>query len=146
MEVGNGAEVGKPVDLRTGMQEAFDPTFSTLGHGTRREVAKASLAEGLQTKQPDLLSTTVPLFDASKSFDEQAEGVVDHVTHWPHLDSRAVVVVMIPNPAQGEPGGRTYFNSVFEELPEEDRSENAQYRIPPEYIRGYVDADSGVFV
>jgi len=141
-----GGESAKLSDLRSELKEVFNPSFSTLGHGTRVEAAQEILQQGLRAKQPDLYSTTVPLFDGSKPYEEQVTQVVEQISHWPHLDAKAVVVVMIPNPQEGEQGGSRYFNSVFQELPEPDTGHNTRYLIPPSYIRGYVDVETQKFI
>lgn len=136
-----------PTDLKTELAEIHDPKFSTLGHGTRSpDVAERILKEGLTTQAPDLLSTSVPLIDNSKTWEEQADGVINQIKNWPHLKAGAVIIVMIPNPDEGEVGGKRYFDSVFQELPDEDKSLYAHYYIPRSYIKGYVDVDKGKFI
>src|SRR3989344_3174749 len=75
--VGGGGESLKPSDLKSELREIFNPSFSTLGHGTRVEAAQEILQQGLRAKQPDLYSTTVPLFDGSKPYEEQITQVVE---------------------------------------------------------------------
>lgn len=139
---GTTVESGIPADLRSELKEVFNPSFSTLGHGTRLEKAQEILHQGLRAKHPELASTTIPLFDSSKPYEDQVPQVVEQILHWPHLDEKAVVVVMIPNPQEGEQGGSKYFNSVFQELLEPDTGYNEHYFIPPSYIRGYVDVET----
>ncbi|OGH13578.1 MAG: hypothetical protein A3H50_00180 [Candidatus Levybacteria bacterium RIFCSPLOWO2_02_FULL_37_10] len=79
--VGGGGESLKPSDLKSELREIFNPSFSTLGHGTRVEAAQEILQQGLRAKQPDLYSTTVPLFDGSKPYEEQITQVVEQLSH-----------------------------------------------------------------
>ena len=141
-----GGETVKPSGLSSELREIFNPAFSTLGHGTRVDAAKEILQQGLKAKVPDLDTTAIPLFDSSKPYEDQIPQTIEQISHWPHLDAKAVVVVMIPNPQEGEQGGRRYFNSVFQELPEPDTGYNARYLIPPGYIRGYVDVETNKFI
>lgn len=139
-------ELTPPTNLKTELVEIYDQKFSTLGHGTRPDTAKKILMQGLRTNAPNLLSTCIPLLDNSRSWEEQADGVVNQIQNWPHLKAKAVVIIMIPNPDEGTIGGNTYFNSVFQGLPEADQSLYARYYIPASYIKGYVDVKRGVFI
>ncbi|MBI4157767.1 GNAT family N-acetyltransferase [Candidatus Woesebacteria bacterium] len=131
--------------LKLEIKEVFDPLFSFLGHGTRIEKAEEISRDGLRAKQPDLGTTAIPIFDFSKTYDEQADGVVRQLLNWPHLMSKAVIIIAIPNPTQEEKGGFRYYNSIFKEV-EKDTGYNSPYLIPPGYIRGYVDVDRQIFV
>lgn len=133
-------ELKSPTDLKTELVEVYDQKFSTLGHGTRPAAAKKILEEGLRTQAPALLSTCIPLLDNSKSWEEQADKVLNQIKDWPHLKAGAVIIIMISNPDAGEVGGDRYFNSVFQELPD------AEYLIPTSYIKGYVDVRNGRFI
>jgi len=133
-------------NFKSELKPIFDPLFSTLGHGTRTDAAKQAMEDGLKAKTPDLFSTTIPLFDATKTYEEQVDQVINTLTHWPHLDSKAIVVVMIPNPEEGEQGGSTYFNSVFEELPGGNTEHEERFVVPGKYIKGYVDIEKKEFI
>lgn len=106
--------------LKHELRDTFDPEFSTFGHGTAIEAADKILEEGLRVygrMQPRLDQSAVPLYDSSKSFDEQSDGALQAMFNWPHRirGSGAVVVSMVPNAPEGTVGGRRYFDAVFEE-------------------------------
>lgn len=128
-----------PTQLKEELRNIFDPTLSFLGHGVGGGNPKKIMAEGLKSRFPMLQTTTLPLFDFSKSFDDQVDEVVRKLINWNHNNSKAVVIVAIPNPGKDETGGLRYFNSVFEQV-DEDNGYNLPYLIPQNYIRGYVDA------
>ena len=133
-------------NLKTELKVIFNPLFSTFGHGTRPEAAKEAMNEGLKAREPDLFSTTIPLFNHDKTYEEQANKVINQLEHWPHFNLKAIVIIMVPNPEKEELGGSNYFNSVFEKLPEEDTGYNTQFVIPKEYIKGYFDVGKKQFI
>lgn len=140
------SEGNKP-SLEEQLRVAFDKNFTALGHGTRVEKIDDILNDGLKTRFPELESTTIPIFDNSKTYDEQSQQVVDKITHWPHLDSKAIVIVMIPNaPADAKVGGKRYFNSVMQEIPKDQQNEYAQYVVPPRYVKGIFNVDTNQFI
>lgn len=133
-------------DLQSELKKILDPKYSLLGHGTRPEAAKKSLEEGLRARFPDLGTTTVPLLDSSKPIDEQVNQAVETILNWKHLNSKAIVLIQIPNPPEGSLGGSKYFNSVFKELYEPDTGYKSRYVIPSAYLRGYVDVEARKFI
>jgi hypothetical protein len=134
----------KPIPMKEGLEKVYDPRFSTLGHGTSLEKAQEILRDGLFAAQPSLLSTAVPLFDQSAPLEEQVDSVIGRINNWVHYDKKnAVMVLMLPNPGTDQPGGSEYFNSVFGNKAKDDL---LKYRIPPKYIKGFFDVDSGTFV
>lgn len=142
-----GVEESEPLSLEEALKNIFDPNFSTFGHGTRLEAAKQILMEGLKAKYPGLDTTAISLFDGSRPFDEQVSRVVDTITHWPHLDAKALVVVMIPNKPEGlKVGVNEYFNSVFQRTGEVETGYNTPYVIPQHYIRGIIDVEGRRFI
>jgi hypothetical protein len=109
------------IKLLDELKKIYNPEFSTLGHGAIK-FNDSILKKGLSTAQPDLLSTALPLFDNKKPFEEQADELLNLLTHWPHLDAKNIVIVMIPNPDEDSPvKGRGYFNAVLEELPDNEK-------------------------
>lgn len=142
---GHGAE--KPgSSLREVLRVTFDPKYSTLGHGTWVETAKASLKTGVQAKMNHLGTTAIPLFDMTISYGEQIDGVIQTLSEWPHHHLPAVSIIMLPNPDENEAGGHRYFDSYFEELSGKDTEHNNRYVIPAAYVRGYLDVNQKVFV
>jgi hypothetical protein len=125
----------------------YNPQFSTLGHGTNPQLSEKILRKGLTSEQPDLFSTTYPLFDTEVPYEEQSDKLLNLLTHWPHHDAKAIAIVMIPNPDKDASiKGRAYFNSVFEELPDNERGLHANYVIPFPFIRGVVDVERLKFI
>lgn len=128
------------------LREVFAPNLQFFGHGTRLEVAPRVLEEGLESKHPYLDTTAMPLF-GDEPFEEQPDEVFERFINWPHLESKAVVVIALPHKPQDFKGGITdYLNSAFEELGTEDTGHNTRYVLPSTYIRGYFNAETGKFV
>lgn len=132
--------------MREALSATYDPKYSAVGHGSWVETAKESLKTGMQAKVNHLGTTAIPLFDYSKTYEEQIDDVIQTLTHWPHYNLPAVVIIMIPNPEEGEPGGQRYFDSYFEELPGVDTGYNNRFVIPAQYVIGYVDVEQKVFI
>ncbi|MCK9393229.1 MAG: hypothetical protein WCX30_01705 [Candidatus Paceibacterota bacterium] len=138
--------------LRENLKEIYSFEFSTFGHGTSEECAKKILENGLETKNSNLDETIISLFDSSLPYDKQSDEVFKNILNWKHRDYKYIVTVMIPNPKKDEQGGRNYFNSVFEELPEDKKVDvgiqgaDREYVIPPHFIKGYIDANSLEFI
>ena len=127
----------------------FVPSYSYLGHGTSKRCADSIMKEGLYARCDDLLSTTIPLCDCRSPAMREC---IDKILNWPHRNYENVVIVAIPNPRDKKKSGFHYFNSVFEEL--EDNNKINQgiggidrgYKIPTEFIVGYVDVKNKCFV
>lgn len=132
--------------LKAEIKTILDPKFSTLGHGTRLEAAKKILEDGLRAKFPDLGTTTVSLLDSSKPINEQVNQAVETILNLKHLNSKAVVLIQIPNPPEDSLGGLKYFNSVFKELDEPETSYENRWVIPSAYLIGYVDVAAQKFI
>lgn len=129
------------------LESVFDPDFTILGHGTWIEKGREIIQKGLESKVPKLDSTTVPLFDHDKVFEDQPREYFEKFIKWPHLGANCIVVVMIPNVPEGsQVGGHLYFDSVFEDLKTEDTGYNNRCFIPNKYIRGYFDVQNLTFV
>jgi hypothetical protein len=119
----------------------------TFGHGARIEAAENSLTSGLQAKVPEIDTTTVPLFDTSKPYEDQDAEYFKLLLQWPHHKFNDVVLVQIPVPDKEELAkknvtGRQYVNSVFEELDVKDTGYNNRYVIPSKYVRGIWHTDT----
>lgn len=144
----------KIAKLKEALNPIFEKGFSTVGHGTSIEVANRILEDGLYARGNQLDLTTIPLFSQTegKTYADQIDGAIDTMLHWPHRGYEAIVIVMIPNPQEDEVGGGRYFNSVFDELPEEKairigvQGADRQYVIPSRFIRGYVNTVTGEFI
>lgn len=132
---------------RSTLEPLYDPKFSTLGHGAPIEVVDDILDNGVVVygrTPPSLFESTLPIFDMSKPYDKQEERLFQQVLRWPHRDRRAVVMIMVPNPEEGERGGLRYFDSVFEPA-ETTPDGRIKYIIDPRYIKGYFNSDTGKF-
>lgn len=125
------------------LREIFRPGLSILAHGTNIETAPDIMAAGLESKEDDLSTTAVPIFDSSATLESQVNRIYDTVSNWPHRNLKAIFILGIPNAPENGPGGRTYFNSIFEPLETEDTGYNNRYVIPRRYIMGYFNAEDG---
>lgn len=127
----------------------FVPSYSYAGHGTSERCADSIMREGLYASESDLLSTTIPLCDCGSP--EMGE-CIDKILNWPHRNYKCIGIVAIPNPKPGETGGLYYFNSVFEELENNNKIDlgiqgaDRSYKIPKEFLRGYIDVKNKCFV
>ena len=117
------------------------PGFSASGHGTSEHVVNKILEEGLEARSQELSSTARSLSDPSLLEEP-----------WPHRNYRRIVIIQIPNPREGQQGGLTFFNNVFEELPAERQTKigvqgaDRSYVIPPKFIQGYINLDTLEFI
>lgn len=128
--------------------------YSVLGHGTTNsETAKNIVKTGLRYSDPNLDRQAIPLFDSSSPIPSQTESL-NTILNWGHKNSRAVVLIAIPNPEEGQRGGSRHFNSVWDEIPKNKLTDfygkpspknTFKYIIKPEYIAGYVDANTATF-
>ena len=128
--------------------------YSVLGHGTTNsETAKNIVKTGLRYSDPNLDRQAIPLFDSSSPIPSQTENL-NTILNWGHKNSRAVVLIAIPNAEEGQRGGSFHFNSVWQQIPDDKLTDfydrpspkhTAKYIIKPEYIAGYVDADTATF-
>lgn len=131
--------------LRERLGVIYDPNYSTLGHGTNEEAAKKILADGLSTKLGMTLNeTAIPIFYSDKPYAEQPDEVFSNILHWQHKDYKYIVVVMIPNPKDGQNGGLRHFNSVLEDQTHSEWGERSV--ISPKFIKGYIDANNLQFI
>ena len=147
------SEQEKILRLRTGVREAFpSPQFIAFYHGTDVAVAQKILEQGLLAPTKHLASTALNVFDPSKSYEDQDDSAFQKMLAWPHRGYKGLVVIMIPKPAEGEGAGSEYVNSIFEELPQEKKINlgvqgvDRSYVIPPQFIKGYIDAENFTFV
>lgn len=83
-------------DIRSNLKEIYEANMDTYGHGTRVEAAEKIISEGLKTKSRDLGGTAIGLFD-EKPFEEQIDGVLGKINKWPHLESKAIVIIVLPS-------------------------------------------------
>ncbi len=147
-------------DLRTNLEEIFKANVDTYGHGTRVETAEEIIGEGLRSRTPDLTSTALVLFDHGKTFEEQIDGVMKKIENWPHLELRAIVIIMLPRieKASTEPiepksgviqirGQDIRTAPFFRKIPgEHDASYGLPYILPPNYIKGFIDVEKNEFI
>lgn len=143
LQIENVSEQEKILILKNNLKEIFAlPKFSTLGHGTTKENAEKILKVGLESANGALDETSI-------SLDDSTDESFSKILHWPHHDYKVIVIIMIPNPDKGQFGGFHYFDSVFEELPEDRKMDlmvgrefRKEYFIPPQFIKGYIDVNS----
>ncbi len=131
--------------LKENLREIFDISkYSTFGHGTGKIQAENILKNGLES--------------ANNAFDETARAIdntdesLNKILNWPHRNYKHIVVIMVPNAPTGM-GGYSYFDDVFEKLPENRISDpgagrefKKEYYIQPQFIKGYIDVDSLSFI
>ena len=135
------SEIEKIQILKENLKEIFDLSkYSTFGHGTNKVQAEKILKTGLESATDSLDETTLVLDDT--------KGSLDRILDWPHRNYKYIVIVMVPNAPTGM-GGFRYFDSVFDELPENRKSDigagrefRKEYYIQPQFIKGYIDVDS----
>lgn len=127
------------------LKEIFRPGLSILAHGTNTETAPNIMTAGLESKDDDLDTTTIPIFDNSATLESQVNRIYDTIMNWPHRNLKAIFILGIPDAPENGPGGRTYFNSIFEPLETEDTGYNNRYVIPRQYIMGYFNAEDGTY-
>jgi len=119
------------IEMETFRQELspiFDERFVTYGHGTRIEAAEQILREGLQAKQAPNLDTT------AYGLENTNEGL-NKIINWPHLDAKAIIVVMLPKNMERSHGGMGFDKHLWED----SNNELNPYRLPPKFIKGYID-------
>ena len=132
--------------VREAMRPVFDGNFMTFGHGAYKDSVEKTLHSGLEAKLPDIMSTSYPLFDRSKPFDEQ-ERTFRMLLDWPHHDFKHIALIQIPVPPREELQRKKvsmaeYINSFFARLPVEDTGYNNIYAIPEQYVQGYWDSET----
>ncbi len=153
-----------PTDLKSNLKEIFETGMDTYGHGTRIEAAEEIIKGGLMSRAPDLTTTAVHLFDHSNPFEEQIDDVMAEIRNWQHLDSKAIVIIMLPAFKRPSPPSNTIKRKsgvmpiagmkyqirtfpFFREIPgEHDASFGLPYVLPPNYIRGFVDVAKNEFI
>lgn len=142
-------------DMRANLKEIFKADMDTYGHGTRVEAAEEIITVGLKVKSPDLSGTTIGLFD-EKPFEEQIDGVLGKINKWPHLESKAIVIIVLPSfkkplkesiePIKGI-RNQSRTAPFLREIPgEHDASYDLPYILPPNYIKGFVDVKKNKFI
>lgn len=149
-----------PTDLRTNLKEIFEANMDTYGHGTRVETTEEIINEGLKARTLDLTGTAISLFDHRKPFEEQIDGVIKMIENWPHLESRAIAIIMLPRIKNAltkpiEPKSNViqirgihirtapFFRKIQEE---HDPSYGLPYILPPNYIKGFVNVEKKEFI
>jgi hypothetical protein len=127
--------------------------YSVLGHGTSKQTAENILKTGLRYSDPNLDRQTIPLFDSQSPIQNQTNNLKS-ILNWKHKNSKAIVLLGIPNPKEDERGGEQHFQSVWDEIPKEKLTDlngnptdknSFKYIIKPEYIMGYVDTNTATF-
>lgn len=144
-EINQENNIEKIKTLKENLREIFDsPKYSTFGHGTTREKAENILINGIESSTSALDETAIRLEDNDESYNK--------ILNWKHRNSKFIIIIMIPNPTDNL--GYTYFDNVFDELPENRKSNTSyygrgfgrEYYIKPQFIKGYVDVNSLSFV
>lgn len=111
----------------------FDERFVTLGHGTRLEVAAKIVAEGLEMKSPALQTTLIGI--------EGSDEGVRKILNWEHNQAKGIIIVMIPKdlPAVSQ-------EQLLESVERQDAQFGNHWRLPPRFIKGYINAETKTFV
>jgi len=128
--------------LKENLREIFDlPKCYVFGHGTNKAQAENILKIGLESATNSLDSSAIHLDDTEESYNK--------ILHWPHYNYKFIVIIAIPHQVKGEAGGYYYYDNIFDELPEDRRSDpgagsefRKEYYIKPQFIKGYIDVDS----
>jgi len=131
--------------LKENLKEIFDISkYSTFGHGTGKIQAENILKNGLESADNELCGTACVLDNTDESLNK--------ILNWPHRNYKHIVVIMVPNAPTGM-GGYSYFDNVFEKLPENRISDpgagrecRKEYYIKPQFIKGYINVNSLNFV
>lgn len=143
-------------NIRTRLEEIFRTNMDTYGHGTRVEAAKEIIREGLKAKSRDLDGTAIFLFDHKKPFEEQIDGVLGKINKWPHLESKAIIIIVLPRikkqlkesiePIKGI-SNQIRTAPFFRKIPgKHDASYGLPYVLPPNYIKGFMDVERNEFI
>jgi hypothetical protein len=117
------------------LEPIFDERFYTLGHGASIQVAESILEKGLLAKTPAVDTTAYPL--------ENAEKGIDLILNWPHHAAQAIIVLMFPKDVETSRGGISRDEHLWEEHTADALN---PYKLPPKYIKGYIDVHNKKFV
>lgn len=100
---------------------------SVFLHGTGTEICPSICENGLKSKLPNLLTTSLPV---EKNFR-------DYVTlrNWPYMGLEGIVILAIPYECYYREG---IWTEVSDKVSELDRYD---YKITPDFIAGYIDVD-----
>ena len=126
------------------LQQFNNKNYSILGHGTsNKTIAEKISQEGIKYHSPDLNRQALSLFDQNKPIQNQYDNL-NTILNWPHKNSKFIVLIGIPNAPQHMRGGDAYFNSVWNQIPDDQLPtlSTDKYTIPPEYIIGYINANN----
>lgn len=122
--------------LQEELAPIFNESHSTLGHGTATSgIAEEILKNGMYaTKAPDLASTAIPL--------EKSQDGINSILKWPHEERKYIVVIMVPKNVQGDVN-----KYIWDDLDANDPwSQGAVAKLPPKFIRGYIDVNKTRFI
>jgi hypothetical protein len=129
--------------------------YSILGHGTTNtHTAQSIINSGLKYSEPNLDRQAIPLFDSKSPIENQIDNLKS-ILNWTHKNSKAIVIIGIPNPQKEQRGGDAYFQSVWDKIPHNQLTDikgnnttktSLKYIIKPEYLMGYIDTESTTFI
>lgn len=100
---------------------------SVFLHGTGTEICPSICENGLKSKLPNLLTTSLPV---EKNF----RGYVT-LRNWPYMGLEGIVILAIPYECYYREG---IWTEVSDKVSELDRYD---YKITPDFIAGYIDVD-----
>lgn len=140
--------------FQTTLSEIYDPNLITLGHATDSlEHAKNILTRGLLIAHLPFSSYTADqLLDSQLPLENQKSAVLNKMRAWPHKYNTKLpfmVVIQLPQ-SDNQEQGTSYFERFIQKLPHYETvpgilGEKFTHLLPSQYIRGYVDLQSGLF-
>ena len=135
--------------------------YTFLGHGTGRRddsdktIADSIFENGLRTKDNSLYLTSIgldvptpelkALAKETNSEEPTMEKLKDSLDHWPHLDSKDIIIVRVPTKYINTLGDRGDMNSemfgaFMKEVPTDNKIVNY---VDPKFVLGCYDRDKG---
>ena len=140
------------------VKEIFNPKVATFGHATVTEnKAKEILSKGIYVRNSEIGSTMWEFVKTHVPMEEQMGDLVDIIKNWTYMSGKLRYLVVaqlpLPNTDMVSTGNEQlkmnkYFNSFLEQLehPHEIDGKIFNYKLPSQYIRGYIDTQSGLFI
>lgn len=136
--------------FQTALTEIYDPNLITLGHATDDvEHAKQILKRGLLVAHLPFSYTTDQILDPQLPLEDQKTAVINKMRAWPHkYNTKLPFMVVIQLPLSDHQKQDTpYFEKFLQKLPYDESIKGLRERfthvLPNEYIRGYIDLQSG---